>query len=92
MAFNRQHFKFFRFRSPAYVEGAVDGAGWIFNSIEGIDFDSETLLQEIYVISQITNGGIAYRDLISMDFNDYEIVVKMTKPIVEKMGQVNTNG
>jgi len=80
-----QYLKFFRFRSSAYVRGEVDGAGWIFNSIEFIDFNSLAFINESYVISQITNGGFTYRDLREMDFNDYEEIVKLTKPIAEKM-------
>ena len=85
MEANNKYLKFFRFRSPAYVSGEVDGAGWIFNSIEWLDFTNEFLLDEIYVITQITNGGFCYTELREMDFNDYEIVVKKTEPIAKKM-------
>lgn len=44
-------------------------------------------LNEVYVITQITNGGFSYSELRDMDFNDYEVVVKITKPIAEKMTQ-----
>lgn len=80
-----KYLKFFRFRSPAFVKGEIDGVGWIFNSIEWLDFDMDTLLNEIYVITQITNGGFSYTELREMEFNDYEAVVKLTKPIAEKM-------
>lgn len=65
--------------------GEVEGAGWIFNSIKYLDFDIDALLNEIYVITQISNGGFTYSDLREMDFNDYEMIVKITKPIAEKM-------
>lgn len=87
MEVNSQYLKFFRFRSPIYVTGEIDGVGWIFNSIEGLDFDTETFLNEVYVITQITNGGFSYTELKEMDFNDYEVIVKITKPIAEKMTQ-----
>jgi hypothetical protein len=82
---NSEHLKFFRFRSPAYVKGEVDGAGWIFNSIEWLDYDTEMFLNESYVIMQITNGGYSYTELREMDFNDYEMIIKITKPIADKM-------
>lgn len=34
---------------------------------------------------QITNGGFSYTELREMDFNDYEMLIKITKPIAEKM-------
>lgn len=61
--------------------------GWIFNSIEHLDFDTEMFLNEVCVITQIMNGGFSYTELKEMDFNDYELVVKITKPIAEKMNQ-----
>lgn len=69
------------------MSGEVDGAGWIFNNIEGLDFSASDFLQEAYVIMQISNGGFTYTDLRDMDFNDYEEVVKITKPIAEKMSK-----
>lgn len=87
MEVNCKYIKFFRFRSPIYVAGEVDGVGWIFNSIEHLDFDTEMFLNEVYVITQITNGGFSYSELRDMDFNDYEVIVKITKPIAEKMTQ-----
>jgi hypothetical protein len=82
---NIKHLKFFRFRSPAYVKGEVDGAGWIFNSIEWLDFDSEMFLNESYVVMQISNGGYSHTELRDMDFNDYEMIIRITKPLAEKM-------
>ena len=87
MEVDYKHLKFFRFRSPAYVRGEFDGVGWIFDSIEFIDFNSETLIDEVYVIVQIANGGFSYTELRDMDFNDYEQVVRRTKPIAEKMNE-----
>lgn len=49
-------------------------------------------LNEVYVITQISNGGISYSDLRDMDFNDYEVIVKITKPIAEKISQGHTDG
>lgn len=69
------------------MSGEVDGAGWIFSNIEGLDFSASDFLQEAYVIMQISNGGFTYTDLRDMDFNDYEEVVKITKPIAEKMSK-----
>lgn len=92
MGVDSEYFQFFRFRSPAYVSGEVDGAGWIFNSIEWLDFDIIMFLNEAYVIMQITNGGFGYTELRNMDFNDYEEVIKITKPLAEKMSKGYENG
>lgn len=91
MEVNCQHFKFFRFRSPAYVSGEVDGAGWIFNSVDYLDFTSEDMLKEIYVVTQISNGGFSYTELKEMDFNDYEEIIRITKPIADKMNSMTEN-
>lgn len=45
----------------------------------------EMFLNESYVIMQISNGGYSYTELREMDFNDYEMLIKITKPIAEKM-------
>jgi len=52
----------------------------------------EMFLNEAYVITQITNGGFSYSELRDMDFNDYELIVKITKPIADKMNQGQING
>jgi len=66
--------------------------GWIFNSIEWLDFSSEIFLEEAYVVMQISNGGFNYDNLREMDFNDYEYVIKVTKPIAEKMSKGQSDG
>lgn len=64
----------------------------MFNSIEWLDFNTEVFLDEIYVIMQITNGGFHYTELREMDFNEYEYLIKITKPIAEKMSERNSDG
>ena len=92
MEVDNKHLKFFRFRSPAYVAGEVDGAGWIFNSVKWLDYDIEMFLNESYVVMQISNGGYSFTELKEMDFNDYEMIMKITKPIAEKMNEGYGNG
>lgn len=64
----------------------------MFNSIEWLDFSTEIFLDEIYVVMQISNGGFSYTELREMDFNDYEIVMNITKPIAEKMSKGASDG
>jgi len=44
-------------------------------------------LNESYVVMQISNGGYSYTELRDMDFNDYEMIMKITKPIADKMNE-----
>ena len=64
----------------------------MFNSIEWLDYDMEMFLNESYVVMQITNGGYSYTELREMDFNDYETVMKITKPMAEKMSKGDYDG
>jgi len=64
----------------------------MFNSIKWLDFSSEIFLDEIYVVMQISNGGFSFTELREMDFNDYETIMKITKPIAEKMSKGVSDG
>lgn len=80
-----QYDQFFRFRSPARIAGETDSAGWLFDSIEYIDFTEDVLIDESIAISQWSFGAFKYRDLRELDFQTYDrIVMKCAKEMNEE--------
>ena len=84
---NREHVKFFRFRSPLNVKGETDGAGWIFNSVVYIDFGHNCLLPECYTASQLTFGGFGYSELKELPFDEYNEIIKLTQSQASEIGK-----
>ena len=75
-----KHFKFFRFRTPAYIEGfgvRLD-AFWMVNAIRLIDFTPRILLEETVNINSRVSG-FCYQDLKRMNFDDYETLISIVR-------------
>ena len=78
-------YKFFRLRSELSLQIDDDGLIiWdkhsdIFDivsfAIKYLDFNKDIFFNEIISIFDVTNGGIAYSDLLHMPFDDYEKIL-----------------
>lgn len=77
--------QFFRFRTPATIEGfgvRVD-AMWMALALKLIDFNKEVFLNEVVFINRVIPGAFTYQDLYNLEFDQYELlldsVIKIAK-------------
>ena len=61
------------------MRGEYDGVGWLFNSVDYIDFSYDSLLPECYAAAQLTFGGFDYGMMKELPFDEYNEIIKMTK-------------
>lgn len=92
MESNGQYVKFFRFRSPAYVEQGGLSLLWLIQSLEFIDFSREVLIQESFATSFYSKGGFDYNTIKDFPFDEYEIVIKETNRIKNLKPETDDNG
>lgn len=86
MGFAYQHVKFFRIRTPAITEGYGVHLDifWLARAIELIDFNRSILIDETIFICSVIPGAFSYRNLQTMAFDEYEIILKTAKEINRK--------
>lgn len=72
-----EYCKFFRIRTPVDIAGVHT----IDRAIRLIDFDNDSFLRECIFICQIIPGCFSYKDLLFMDFSEYEKILEIAKKI-----------
>lgn len=78
----RQHVKFFRFQSPAVIEGFTeDGFLWLSMAFALVDYGWNALVVDAINIANSSMGGITYRDTVEMDV---DVFLMMARKINEK--------
>lgn len=48
---------------------------WLFIAIQEIDFCYKDAIKESFLVSSQSNGGISFKELVRMDFDDYLFTV-----------------
>jgi hypothetical protein len=65
----------------------LDGALWLFDSIQYIDFNYDCFIEESLAIMQVTYGGFDFKTLYAMPFDLYNRVAKRANELLPKGGE-----
>lgn len=97
MATLRKYSKFFRFRTPVNVFDGLAGvrnhrAFWLTDAFYFIDFSTEVLVKESFLVMYYTKGGVTLKELKNLPFNEYEMFVKEALRLQKLEEQGNKDG